>query len=254
VRIGLTYGTAQSITAWIGWDFNDDYRLAIEASGGRIVKLSVFDDDEEIAAKLATLHGVLIPGGLDVEPRRYAEAADEKLEYTDARLDALEFRALEFARQRSMPVLGICRGHQMLNVFRGGSLYQDIPTGYGEAPRPTVHRNMEDGWILDTPLPCSHDVEIKRDTRLAELLQESRIQVNSYHHQAIKGLGKDLSVSAVSPDGLPEAIEGRGERFVLGVQFHPEKLVREDPRFEAIFSAFVAEAMSWAERASAPPR
>jgi putative glutamine amidotransferase len=247
VRIGMTYGTVQAVASLVGWDINDAYRRAVGASGGQIVELSVFDDDEEIAAKLNTLHGILIPGGLDVEPRRYAEAEDEKLELTDGRLDALEFRVLEFARQRSLPVLAICRGHQVLNVFRGGSLYQDIPSQYAEAPRATVHRIMDEGLIYDSPLPCTHDLEIKRDTRLFQLLQESRIEVNSYHHQAIKGLGKGLRVAAVSPDGLPEAIEGSGERFVLGVQFHPEMLFEEVPRFAEIFGAFVAEAMAWGD-------
>jgi putative glutamine amidotransferase len=106
---------------------------------------------------------------------------------------------------------------------------------------------MDEGLIYDSPLPCTHDLEIKRDTRLFQLLQESRIEVNSYHHQAIKGLGKGLRVAAVSPDGLPEAIEGSGERFVLGVQFHPEMLFEEVPRFAEIFGAFVAEAMAWGD-------
>jgi len=241
----MTYGTVQAVAAFVGWDINDAYRRAIGASGGQIVELSVFDDDEEIAAKLSTLHGILIPGGLDIEPRRYAEAQDEKLEFTDGRLDSLEFRILEFARQRSLPVLAICRGHQLLNVFRGGSLYQDIPSQYAEAPRPTVHRILDEGLIYDAPLPCTHDLEIKRDTRLFQLLQVDTIGVNSYHHQAIKGLGKGLDVVAVSPDGLPESIEGRGERFVLGVQFHPEMMFEETPRFGAIFEAFIAEALAW---------
>jgi putative glutamine amidotransferase len=244
VKIGVTYGTAQAVASFLRIDLNDDYRRAVQAFGGHVVELSVFADHEEIDAALGTLDGVLIPGGLDVEPHRYGEAEHEELEATDGRLDELEFRVLDYARENSLPVLAICRGHQVLNVFRGGSLYQDIHLQHQQESTPTVHRITDEGWIRDTPLPCYHDVEIKRDSKLYQMLQTENVKVNSYHHQAVKRLGEGLAISALTPDGLVEAFEGSGERFVVGVQFHPEMMLAENALFEKIFESFASASRS----------
>lgn len=208
------------------------YRAALEDQGAAVRVIGQGMPETEVEENLQDINGLLLPGGIDVEPARYNEAPHSKLEKTDAGLDALEWRALEFARDNHLPVLGICRGCQVINVFYGGSLYQDIPSQH-QSEETVTHRG---GKIM-------HDITIEEGSLLHELLGKKRYEVNTYHHQAVKVAAPGFTVSARTDDGIVEAIEGSGKVFVLGVQFHPEKLIAEKPELKAIFARFVQEAV-----------
>ena len=183
---------------------------------------------------------------------RYNEAPDNRLEKTDPALDALEHLVFSYARDRGMPVLGICRGCQALNVFYGGSLYQDIPSQYTEKP-PVQHRRSIDLIVYKHAAVCYHDITIAPRSELARLLGSGHARVNTYHHQAARRLAQGFTVSARSADGVVEAIERvEGKTFLFGTQFHPEKMLDEAPAMAEIFRAFTARAAAWsAERARA---
>jgi len=141
--------------------------------------------------------------------------------------------------KRGVPILGICRGHQFLNVYFGGSLYQDIPSQL-KAKTSATHRIRVKG----VSQPCWHEITILPDTRLFSIMGTSKYNVNSYHHQGVKRLGKGLEAVSYSADGLVEAIEGAGARrgtpqgYLLGVQFHPEKNLK-DPAMNRIIKSFI---------------
>src|SRR5262249_6707008 len=147
--------------------------------------------------------------------------------------EATDFAILDLAEERNMPVLGICFGVQSINVHRGGSLVQDIPS---LVTNPLVHDEDE------PHPPARHPVRLTRDSLLARLTGRSEMEVNSYHHQSVQLPGKDLGIVAVAPDGVVEALEDTTGRFVIGVQWHPERGWREDPASQALFSALIEQA------------
>lgn len=217
------------------------YRNALEEQGARIAVIGQGMTSAQIESALPELDGLLLPGGIDVEPKAYGETPDPKLEKTDSELDALEFRLLEHARRHGLPVLGICRGHQSINVFYGGSLIQDIPTGHS-AKTLVSHRGGD----------SQHDIAIEEGAILRTILGTARMQVNTYHHQAVKRLASGFEIAARADDGIVEAIEAQGGQFILGVQFHPEKMLDEQPRLKAIFERFVTEVRQRAARKTVP--
>lgn len=216
------------------------YRKAVEEQGAAVLVIGQGMPETEVEENLQNMDGLLLPGGIDVEPVRYNEAPHPKLETTDAGLDALEWQALEFARDIRLPVLGICRGCQVINVFYGGSLYQDIPSQH-QSEETVTHRGGKG----------MHEITIAKDSLLHELLGLERFEVNTYHHQAVKDLAPGFRKTAWTDDGIIEAIENTGKIFILGVQFHPEKLLEEKPELKAIFARFVQEIR---ENATALPR
>ena len=232
-KIGLVYATnhLQALAAGKP-DPQSAYRKAIEDQGGEIVILGQTDPAAELAKKLSGLDGVLLPGGIDIDPKAYGEERHPKLEKTDESLDRMQFAVLRHAQEHTLPVLGICLGHQTINVFLGGSLYQDIPSQV-HPDVPVVHRGGT---------PPAHPITIQPDSMLHEILGADRLPVNSYHHQAINRLAPGLVATARSEDGLIEAVEGTGKQFILGVQFHPERSTGTDPRMKSIFKRFVREA------------
>ncbi|HNR29429.1 MAG TPA: gamma-glutamyl-gamma-aminobutyrate hydrolase family protein [Candidatus Hydrogenedentes bacterium] len=234
--IGVVYTTAQHDR--LEREGKDDlrrYRAAIEENGGAVAVLAQSFDRAALDAALASLDGVLLPGGIDVDPKFYGEDRHDKLEETDAALDELEFTALDYAIERGLPVLGICRGHQVMNVHFGGSLTQDIPSHFEGNP-PVAHR-----FPLSSKERREHPIVIEEGTVLHEVFGVTRLVVNTYHHQAVKRLADGFVVSARTEDGLVEAIERREPPFMLGVQFHPERLRAKDARFDALFARFMDE-------------
>ena len=193
------------------------YLRAIERAGGVPVVLPPCVSDLE--ALLLRLDGVCLSGGPDLDPEAYgARERHPELGPTEPSLDAFELALARAAIARGMPLLGICRGAQALNVACEGTLHQHVPG----------HRQGEPGS------QTTHDVEVLPVTRLAALLGAGPLAVNSFHHQAVDRLGRGLRVAARAADGTVEAIEGAG--FVLGVQWHAETL--EDGRlFEALAGA-----------------
>lgn len=234
VRIGLVYTATQAVALQNRQDPLEAYRKAVARPGVEVVSLLVSDPEFVTNEKTRLLDGLVLPGGCDIDPALYGEEPHHQLETVDRSLDSLEFFLLEFTRKMRLPVLGICRGHQMINVFLGGSLYQDLPSQLDGEVRVT-HRRREDGETRRV----AHAIKVATGSRLFEVFGTATWDVNSFHHQAVKKLGNDLRATAWSADGVVEAVEGMTDWYVLGVQFHPEKDLERDPRLDVLFSTFV---------------
>lgn len=206
------------------------YLKGIELAGGAPVVLPLIEDREVLSAILERCAGVLIPGGHDVEPACYGqELMPECGELSPAR-DRLEDWVIGWALERDMPILGICRGVQMLNVHLGGTLYQDLPTQRPES----LNHSQEPPYET-----LVHQVEVKENSALAELTGAGMLSVNSLHHQAIETVAPGLVVDAVSTDGIVEAVHLPGKQFVLGVQWHPEYCCQIQKEAMGIFRGFL---------------
>jgi putative glutamine amidotransferase len=209
----------------------DDYVQAILASGGLPVLLPAVKGDESRAAYAEHLHGLLIPGSpADVDPACYGEEPHPRLGPVNPQRTDFEIQLVRFALARELPVLGICGGSQVLNVALGGSLYQDIPSQVAKAYK---HAGSPEQAHTVALVPC---------TRLAAILGTQQMRVNSLHHQAVKVPGQGMVVSASARDGVIEAVEISDRPFVIGVQWHPERLLVEDESAQRLFSAFVQAA------------
>ena len=178
------------------------------------------------------LDGILLPGSpTDVDPAHYGAPPHPRLGKACPERDATDFALLEYGESAGLPVLGICFGVQSLNVFRGGKLVQDIPS---LVPGAAVHDNPE--------RPARHVVSLDAESLLARLAGAASAEVNSYHHQSIEQPGRDLRVVATAPDGVIEGVEDTTGRFVIGVQWHPERDWRTDSFARELFAAFLREA------------
>jgi putative glutamine amidotransferase len=207
------------------------YVRAIESAGGVPVVMPPLAP-LDVPALVARLDGLLLSGGPDLAPAAYDEHPHAELGATEPRLDAFEYAVVREALRRDLPILGVCRGAQALNVARGGTLHQHLPDVVGEE---VVHRQTLDGRYP------THAVDVLPGTLLARLLGGGRHEVNSFHHQAVGRLGEGLRVSARAPDGTIEAIEAPGAAFALAVQWHAETLV-ERRSHGALFDELVAVA------------
>jgi putative glutamine amidotransferase len=184
------------------------------------------------------LDGVFLPGGVDLHPSAYDEAAHDLCGQTDPARDEIELALTRWALEDGKPLLAVCRGIQVVNVAAGGSVHQDLA---GQLPGAIKHDYFPRQGRYSRDL-LVHEVEVTAGSRLASLLQTSRVQVNSMHHQGIKQLGAGLRATAYAPDGLIEGLESPNGQFLLGVQWHPEALVSRDPRMNRLFTAFVEAA------------
>lgn len=221
------------------------YLQALEAAGAQAVVIPLSETQARVAKMLEGVQGVLLPGSLfDVDPQRYGEEAIPECGPKDEARTAVDELLLQDAFNLKKPILAICQGLQALNVWRNGSLVQDLRTGVNHMPGREVVK--------------AHPVRIAEGSRLAALLEasgepivEKGAQVNSSHHQAVKAPGDKLLVSAVSPgDGVIEAVElDAPEHFVVAVQWHPERTYAQSAFSRAIFAAFAEAAETWQ-----PPR
>ena len=209
-----------------------DYEEAVRRAGAEVRILDYKTDPP--ADVVRSVDGILLPGGDDVEPSLYRANAHPTFDPAEPGRDTYELELARQADEADVPLFAICRGIQVLNVARGGTLVQDIPSELPDALSHTVR---------EPPFAIAHDVWISEGTLLRELLRErmdgDTCQVNSRHHQAIQKLGERLVVSATAPDGLIEAVEDPARRFCLGVQWHPENFYRTG-EFRSLFEAFVA--------------
>jgi putative glutamine amidotransferase len=228
------------------------YIRAIEGAGGTAVPISLGASKIEQTRILASCSGVLLPGSpADVDPGRYGQQAIEACAEKDAARETTDDLLLRDAFDRGKPILGVCYGLQSLNVWRQGTLIQDLPhvSSSGEpngSAAATALVNHQPGREVQN----AHPVIVTLGSRLSEALAgapENEVLVNSSHHQAIGKPGEQLRVAATSPvDGVIEALEGAApEQFVLAVQWHPERSYESSAASRALFAAFLDAASSW---------
>ena len=206
------------------------YLEAVRSGGGMPVILAPVAS-ESIETLVARLDAVVLSGGPDLHPSAYGVLPHPELGPTEPELDSFELELARTAVARGLPVLGICRGMQVLNVALGGSLHQHLPDLEGQV------NHRQDRTSGDP----SHRVTLARDSRLTKVIGRRYVEVNSFHHQALHALGRGLSVAGRAPDGVVEAVEVPGRRFTFGVQWHAECLV-DRPEHLALFRGLVRAA------------
>ncbi|MFP4056341.1 MAG: gamma-glutamyl-gamma-aminobutyrate hydrolase family protein [Candidatus Brocadiia bacterium] len=206
-----------------------DYADAVARAGGLPLLLPTPAGDLEAwaAACLDAVDGLVLTGGRDYDPRPYGQEPHPATRLVAPRREAFDPALAHLALRRGLPVLGICGGMQLLNIVLGGDLVQDLP------PRPVRHRAPGEARC--------HEVAVEAGSRLAAIVGEGRLEVNSSHHQALGRVAEGLRVVARAPDGVVEAVEGTGAAFVLGVQWHPERLASRAEQL-ALFRALVEAA------------
>jgi len=214
------------------------YSEAVEAAGGLPLHIPLIPNPDFVRSVMGTIDGLLLPGSdSDVDPLRYGQEPHPRLGNVHPEKDETDLLALREAEKNGLPLFAICFGLQSLNVSRGGSLIQDIGSQH---PNAIKH---EQGSPRNR---ASHAVRILEGSMLSALAEAGSVAVNSHHHQAIQTLGRELVATAWAADGLVEAVEDpRGDRFVMGVQWHPELGWERDKLSQALFDRFVSEAASF---------
>jgi putative glutamine amidotransferase len=242
--IGVTTQTLQAIDGIpaglpLSVVMNERYYEAVAASGGAPVLVPLLKDEDALRATYDACDGILIPGGVDMDPATYGEAPHEKLGRIDPDRDRVELQLATWCISDRKPLLGLCRGLQVINVARGGTLFQDIDAQLEGAIRHDYFPTY--GFERDY---LSHDVAVVPSTRLRTLFNSDQLAVNSMHHQGIRRLGDGLVASAHAADGLIEAVESPNGHWMIGVQWHPEVFDHDDPRTHQLFRDFVRAAMA----------
>ncbi len=223
-------GVTPSLTEKGNITLNQDYVDAVFRAGAVPVLLPLTEDEAVMREMLCRVDGLLLTGGADVGPEVYGEETLPCCGETCPQRDRFELPICRLALERDMPVLAICRGHQILSCALGGTMYQDIAEQFG----PDLKHPQ-----YDIPRDKAHGMLVEEGSLLHKITGLTRFKVNSRHHQAIKTPGAGLKVIAHADDGLIEAVELPGKRFVLGVQWHPEALSDRYPEAQALFNAFV---------------
>ena len=212
----------------------EDYIWAVEEAGGIPVIIPITDNPEVAVRSLSAIHGLILTGGNDVDPRRYGQAPDPSLGEVSIKRDLVEMNVLKKGLEEyNMPILAICRGCQLMNIVLGGTLYQDVNrSGLTTQPH----------FLLSYPIEeVSHNISVVEGSKLHSILKQKRVGVNSFHHQAIDRLANGLRSTAESDDKVIEAVELEGDRFVVGVQWHPEMMINGTTSYLNLFKAFVDE-------------
>ena len=214
---------------------NQSYVRALSQAGCAPVLIPVLDDDvDRLRTIYERLDGIVFPGGADVEPREYGEEPIDGLIDVQPERDHTELRLARWAFEDDLPTLGICRGQQLLNVALGGTLYQDL-IHQGVT---VVEHSGEDGRARSALI---HRVRLDPDSQLAQLIDETTVDVNSLHHQAVKDIAGSLRVTGTSDDGVIEAVESPDRRFLIAVQWHPEE-IDDLPWVQRLFQGFARAA------------
>jgi putative glutamine amidotransferase len=219
----------------------------VEAAGGIPILFPYSKSEETIEGLLNQVGGLLLAGGKDLDPKFYHESSHPKLKETELLRDPFELEVIKKALERNMPILGICRGIQTLNVAAGGTLFQDIPS--------FVQTEIEhsNSWDLATNPQNSqqhHQIEIDPSSHLFRIVGTRRLVVNSYHHQAVKDPAPGFNVSARGHDGVIEGIENPGHDFVIGIQCHIEFLWDKDLRWLSLYQGFVKASEDYYQKLS----
>ena len=205
------------------------YCRAVVRGGGTPLLLPVTPEPELAEQMFAQCDGILFPGGVDVDPRFYGEAPDPMLGTVDSTMDRFWLQALDFALDHKLPLLGICRGMQLVNVGLGGSLYQDLVRR--GVPSYLHSQKQSRDYLM-------HQVKLTPGSRLSAVLGEESVYTNTMHHQCVKEPGKGLKRVAQTDDGVPEALESEDGQIML-VQWHPEALLETEPRMCRLFEDLI---------------
>lgn len=208
-----------------------DYSKCIELAGGMPVILPCTQDERMIKEYVSRVDGLLFCGGEDIQPSYFKQATKKGLGMISPIRDAFEWALLTEALAQNKAILGICRGLQLINIFYGGTVFQDL----NQMDFTSIEHS-----ILNAPkYTKSHEVEIYVNTHLYDMIQEGKIYVNTKHHQSIDVLGEKLIISSKAMDGVIEGIEDPSRDFVVAVQWHPEMMAEEDASQQLIFNGFV---------------
>lgn len=226
-----------ALTPYFNTERNEPYMRptflkAVQAAGGIPVILPLDLTEEDLSQLADTFDGLLLTGGPDVHPFFFGEETQPNCGNVCLRRDQLELSLIKQMMDAQKPILGVCRGVQVLNIALGGDIYQDIPSQIS-SDFPISHAQP---FYYDIP---SHTVKILQGTRLAQLAQCDTLKVNSVHHQAVRRLAPGLTASGYAPDGLIECIEKPDYPYLIGVQWHPEYLWENDAAAFQLFSSFV---------------
>jgi putative glutamine amidotransferase len=213
---------------------NDDYIQAVERAGGMPILLPVVSHEDCIRAQIEICSGLLFTGGQDIHPKFYASEAHLCLGDVNSRVDEYQLKLIRNALESGKPILAICRGHQLLNVACGGTLLQDL----SEAPNKCME-HFQNGSQYEV----MHPVKTASGSILENLLG-SEFWVNSYHHQAIRDVGSGLTIIAAASDGVIESLRMNDREFVLGVQWHPERMVAKSVQMMVLFEQLVKAAIN----------
>ena len=213
---------------------DDDYIKSVIKAGGVPYIIPVVDDEEIIRAQVENMDGIILSGGIDIHPMEYGEELLSKCGEIDVRRDKFDLKLEKIVKEFKKPTFCICRGHQVVVVSNKGTLYQDL----SYEKNSTLEHDQ-----YTTPDFPAHPIKIETDSLLYDILQKDKLWVNSFHHQTIKDVPKDFKVTAVSSDGVIEAIEYKNpEYFFLSVQWHPEMMtVCDDKDMLKLFKRFIEE-------------
>lgn len=212
------------------------YINAVLGAGGLPVLIPLSIQGDDLRALYERLDGVLLPGGCDIAPAYFNEEPSPNLGTVDLDRDRSEIAVAQYALNEGKPLLGVCRGMQVINVAQGGSLYQDLPSEYFAPLARHAHP------VSEFPREhLAHLVRVEEESHLARVLGNPIVTVNSRHHQSVKQVGQGLVVVAKAPDGVIEGVEKPGHPFALGVQWHPENL-QTQPEMKRLFEKFIEAA------------
>jgi putative glutamine amidotransferase len=226
---GIPEGLPQSVV------MNQRYYYAISLVGAVPILVPLLDDDEDTLREIfERVDGILVPGGVDMDPATYGEEPHEKLGRVDPARDRTELALARWALEERKPYLGLCRGAQVLNVAAGGTLWQDLDAQFEGAIKHDYYPTY--GFERDH---LAHEITVTKGSRLRHAMEVDRFAVNSMHHQGFKAIGRGLAGTAVAPDGLIEAVELEDDAFLVGVQWHPEVFELTDPHTRHLFREFV---------------
>ena len=223
------------------WVMSQRYILTLTAAGA-IPWMIPLVDEPTLRGIYTELDGVFLPGGADIDPLTYGAEPHPLCDKTDRERDRVEVSLARWSLEEDKPVLGVCRGMQLINVAAGGSLYRDLAEEMPGSIKHDYFPYSGQGYARDY---LAHDVSVVEGSRLAHLVGAGPLRVNSMHHQGIKDLGQGLHATASSPDGLIEALEGNDDSYLVAVQWHPEALTDSDVRTRDLFEGFIQACAEW---------